>query len=91
MTEQEFDNFLIDTNKLGAKNLNELQSIERDFTKIRMKQLENDPVIGNFDYEHLKKIHGFIFQDVYTWAGKDRNELEISAIFAKGSTIFVPS
>lgn len=91
MTEQEFDNFLITTNKLGAKNLDELSVLERNFTKIRVKQLIDSPIVGNFDYEHLKKIHSFIFQDVYTWAGKDRNELGIGAIFAKGSTIFVPA
>ena len=26
-----------------------------------------------FDYAHLKAIHKHIFQDVYDWAGQDRN------------------
>ena len=30
------------------------------------------PVRGNFDLEHLKRIHRCIFQDVYPWAGEIR-------------------
>lgn len=27
---------------------------------------------GDFDFEHLKKIHQYLFQDLYHWAGKIR-------------------
>jgi cell filamentation protein len=30
------------------------------------------PIKGIFDFNHLKRIHHFIFQDVYDWAGKTR-------------------
>ena len=30
--------------------------------------------IGNFDATHLKAIHRYLFQDVYEWAGRTRDE-----------------
>lgn len=29
-------------------------------------------MIGHFDYQYLKLIHHYIFQDLYDWAGKQR-------------------
>ena len=43
---------------------------------------------GHFDYAHLKAIHKFIFDDIYTWAGQDRYEANITAKFGKGTTLF---
>lgn len=91
ISEQEFDSFLIATNKLGAKNLAELYKLEKDFVNLRAKKLALSPISGDFDYKHLKDIHHFLFMDVYTWAGKDRNELGINTAFIKGETIFVPA
>lgn len=28
---------------------------------------------GNFDFKHLKDIHKYLFQDIYSWAGNIRN------------------
>lgn len=30
------------------------------------------PIKGNLDFEHLKAIHKYLFQDLYDWAGKTR-------------------
>ena len=34
--------------------------------------LQQNPIEGNFDFEHLKAIHYFIFKNVYEWAGEKR-------------------
>lgn len=33
----------------------------------------DNPIKGNFDFKHLKKIHKYLFQDIYRWAGNIRN------------------
>ncbi|EAJ5683716.1 cell filamentation protein Fic [Campylobacter lari] len=79
----EFDKFLIKTNKIGAKSLNELFHKERNITNAKSLELSKDPIKGNFDYQHLKDIHKALFKDVYTWAGKDRMEIGLEEKFAK--------
>ena len=62
-------------NKLGIRDLDRLQMIERRLTMIRLAELIKHPIKGNFDLEHLQKIHYYIFQDIYEWAGKIRTVL----------------
>ncbi|MCZ9634620.1 MULTISPECIES: Fic/DOC family protein [unclassified Rhodococcus (in: high G+C Gram-positive bacteria)] len=56
-------------NKLGHTDPQALLEDERAAAYQRILQLETQPIAGNFDFEHLKKIHQFILQDVYDWAG----------------------
>lgn len=64
-----------------------LAEYEADITMIRQYELENEcPVKGKFGITHLKRIHKYIFQDVYPFAG----ELRIEFI-AKGNTPFCDS
>lgn len=49
-----------------------LRSIEESKVRARMLLLQSDPIKGNFDFAHMKAIHGFLFQDVYEWAGQER-------------------
>lgn len=46
--------------------------MEADYIGIRMKQLIQNPVKGEFDFQHLCRIHERIFGDVYEWAGVPR-------------------
>jgi cell filamentation protein len=46
--------------------------IEAVYTALRLRQLCDKPHIGLFDFEHLCRIHQFIFQDFFDWAGKPR-------------------
>ena len=46
---------------------------EIDFTSVRLRELEEKSINGNFDFKHLKAIHKYIFQDLYEWAGKERH------------------
>jgi cell filamentation protein len=59
-------------NKAGITDKNLLDAFEADFTAIRIIELSERSVEGNFDLDHLCKIHQHIFQDVYDWAGKVR-------------------
>ena len=73
--------FLI--NKLNLKNEELLTEAELLFTTQRLLELQATPVLGSYDLDHLKKIHYYIFQDIYTFAGKTREE-DVS----KGNTLF---
>lgn len=59
-------------NKLNIHDDSILQEAERELTSRRLVQLAEHPINGRFDYSHLKRIHRFIFQDVYAWAGQER-------------------
>lgn len=60
-------------NKVGIRDGTALSAFERDASTLRLVELRQDPVRGNFDLPHLKKIHGRLFQDVYKWAGQLRD------------------
>ncbi len=90
MPENSFDKELIASNLLGATNLQELHQKEKILTNTKMLMLKENPIKGDFDYLHLKKIHHFLFLEVYIWAGKDRYDVNITARFGKESTLFTP-
>ncbi len=90
MPENSFDKELIASNLLGATNLQELHKKEKVLSNTKMLMLKDNPVEGSLDYTHLKNIHHFLFSEVFTWAGKDRYDENITAKFGKGSTLFTP-
>lgn len=49
-----------------------LSKFEMDMTTRRLSELARNPLPGRFDAQHLKALHGYIFQDVYPWAGEFR-------------------
>ncbi len=59
-------------NKLGITDGALLAQAEASFTLIRLGELANQPIVGNFDLAHLQTIHRYLFQDVYDWAGEIR-------------------
>lgn len=81
-------------NKLNIKDGEELAIVENKLTLARMKLIrEKNPVIGNYDYEHFKAYHSYIFQDIYEWAGEQRTvniekaELVLNGLLFKHSAI----
>lgn len=56
----------------GETNPAKLRQIEEAATAVRIGELLANPVAGRFDYDHMKAIHGYVFQDVYEWAGQER-------------------
>jgi cell filamentation protein len=86
-------------NRWGIETHSELRVKEYRATAVRMQEIaEGDGPKGNFDEAHLKAIHGYIFQDVYEWAGHTRNEspivegqrVEPIGSLSKGGTSFLP-
>ena len=59
-------------NKLGIMELSELNIAEREITAIKMVAIKNKPIKGKFEFEHLKRIHKYIFEDIFLWAGEAR-------------------
>lgn len=60
-------------NKKNILTAKELFDAEVLYTGIRLMELQQKPVKGNFDMKHLCRIHKYIFQDLYVWAGKNKN------------------
>ena len=85
-----FDQELISSNLLEATNFKELYRKEKLLTNTKMLLLQENPIDGNLDYRHLKAIHNFLFSEVYTWAGQDRYDANITAKFGKDTTLFTP-
>lgn len=59
-------------NKLNIRDIDRLHEAERRITMLRLDDLLNNPIKGNFDLRHLQSIHEYLFQDIYEWAGKIR-------------------
>ena len=60
-------------NKAGITDQTLLDEYEGDFTAIRLLELTQNPTEGAFDLAHLCKIHQYLFQDVFEWAGEVRS------------------
>lgn len=60
-------------NKLGIEDPVLLKEAESEIVFLRLAELEQQPVQGAFDFEHLKTIHKHLFFDIYYMAGKTRN------------------
>ena len=59
-------------NLAGTEDQKRLQQFEAVSTAHRISELQFNPIPGAFDAPHLQRIHQFIFQDVYLWAGEFR-------------------
>lgn len=59
-------------NKFGIRDSELLNTAERKFTMLRLMDLLEHPIPGNFNFQHLCDIHYYIFQDIYEWAGQMR-------------------
>lgn len=71
-------------NKLNIRDIDRLHEAERRLTMLRLDDLLNNSIKGNFDLKHLQSIHKYLFQDVYEWAGKIRTvDIAKSNMFCK--------
>lgn len=52
-------------NKLGLTNASELHEAEREITFLRLTQLQQKPLRGQYGFSHLKAIYRYLFSDVY--------------------------
>ncbi|MFA6878255.1 MAG: Fic family protein [Fusobacterium sp.] len=59
-------------NKFNIRNHELLAEQEVFFTSLRLIELTLKPLKGELDFNYLKKIHKYIFQDCYDFAGEIR-------------------
>lgn len=59
-------------NLLNIRDKKLLDEAEADYVTYRLKEIAKNPLPGNYDYAHLLKMHQYIFQDIYEWAGQQR-------------------
>lgn len=67
-----YQNTSILKNKLNIRSQEALEQAEADYVSLRLRQLAQNPLEGNYDSYHFCCIHEFIFQDIYDWAGEYR-------------------
>ena len=68
-------------NKLDIRDSKVLQKFEAKITAAKLLALRQKGIIGNFDIKHLNAIHTFLFEDIYPFAGKFRNENIAKGVF----------
>ena len=61
-------------NLLNIRDNKTLQRAESRIAATKLFELRKNEMIGNFDVEHFIKIHKFLFEDIYPFAGKFRTE-----------------
>ena len=59
-------------NTKGLTDPSKLEAFIARQSYMRVAELERSPLSGNFDIQHLRRIHQYIFQDVFPWAGQFR-------------------
>lgn len=61
-------------NKLGITDPQLLAEYEREVAAARVAEIATHPdrFAGEFDFAHLQRLHAYILQDVYEWAGRMR-------------------
>ena len=59
-------------NTKGITDAAKLEAFIARQSYMRVAELERSPLPGNFDIQHLRRIHQHIFQDVFPWAGQFR-------------------
>ena len=76
-----YNNSNVLINKLNIMDNKKLQIYEAKITAAKLLSLRQKGIIGNFDVEHLNSIHKYLFEDIYPFAGKFRNENIAKGIF----------
>jgi len=61
-------------NKLNIKDYDKLKKVEKELTFMKIDALYERPITGTFNITHLKKIHKYLFEDIYDFAGNLRIE-----------------
>jgi cell filamentation protein len=63
-------------NLFGIKNITDLQEIEQRITTNKVRIIKRNPFLIE-DMSSIQRIHHFLFEEIYSWAGQLR-EVEIS-------------
>ena len=74
-------------NKLNIRDGDKLSDAERSISLVRMMELEDHPIRGEYDLNHLRMIHRVLFGDIFDWAGELRTvDISKGTMFCKCST-----
>lgn len=68
-------------NQLNIKNTKDLQYYEAKITAAKSLDLRQKGITGNFDKKHYLQIHQYLFEDIYPFAGKLREENIAKGVF----------
>ncbi len=75
---------LVLRNILDIRDAALLEEVEALYSQKRLTDLYTDSLVsGRFGFRHLSRIHQYVFQDVYSWAGQIR-----TVRIHKGQTTF---
>jgi len=61
-------------NKLNIKDAEKLKQVETQLVLIKLYELRQKEITGDFSKKHFISIHQFIFEDIYPFAGEFRKE-----------------
>lgn len=64
-------------NELGIKDEEKLARAEREITSLKIAKLDSEPLDGVLDFDYIKRIHKYLFEGIYEWAGETR-QIDIS-------------
>lgn len=78
-------------NKLEIKDLKQLSKVEAKITAAKSLGLRQIGITGNFDKLHYVSIHKYLFEDIYKFAGKFREENISKGEFRFASYEFIES
>ena len=67
-----YENTEVLKNKLDIRTQDGLNDAEADYVVYRLEELAMNPLPGEYNTEHLLRMHHYIFQDLYEWAGEPR-------------------
>lgn len=73
-------------NRLDLRTQGELSLAEYEYTLQRRLEIEQHPIQGDFNLDHLCAIHRYLFQDIFDWAGKPR-----TVDITKETSVFLPA
>lgn len=59
-------------NKLNIFDAEMLSNAEADYVSMRLRELAIQPLKGDYSASHYFRMHQYIFQDIYEWAGTPR-------------------
>ena len=77
-----YENSYTLVNKLNIKDEKILQKYEVKITAAKLLSLRQKGVTGNFDVKHFIAIHTYLFEDIYSFAGKFRTEDISKGVFS---------
>ena len=60
-----YENTEVLKNKLDIRTQDGLNDAEADYVVYRLKELAMNPLPGEYNTEHLLRMHHYIFQDLY--------------------------